>query len=196
MDTIQPNARVTVEYALRDDDGNILDASDADDGKPMVYVHGYGMIVPGLEAALTGLRKGMEKLIIVPPAEAFGDHDSELVFEIDRDDFTNQKDVKEGDEFIAESVDGHEIAVRVMDVRGDRVIVDANHPLAGMTLHYSVKVTDVRAASNQEIAEAAEAFDEAGYGTCSDSTHDHGHDRRRDHDDGEPLVQLGSKRRH
>ena len=187
MDTIQPNARVVLDYALRDDAGETLDDSTAEDGEPIVYVHGYGMIVPGLEAGLAGLRAGEEREIVVSPEEGFGVPDEELVFEVDREDFPNPQKVAPGDELVAESPDGGEIPLRVLEVRDDSVLVDANHPLSGQTLHYKVKVREIRAATDEEIAEAAAAFEEAGYGGC-----DEDHDHEAAH--GGDLVQLRSKK--
>ena len=58
---IEPNVRVVLEYTLRDDAGEVLDSSDAEDGEPIVYVHGYGMLVPGLEAALAAITSGLAR---------------------------------------------------------------------------------------------------------------------------------------
>lgn len=177
MKTIQANARVVLEYTLKDDKGEVLDSSDAEDGEPIVYVHGYGMLVPGLEGALVGLEIGAKKDVTVSPEEGFGERDDELVLEIDRSDFPDPKKISMGDEVVAESPDGDEVAMRVIEVKGDTVVVDANHPLAGVTLRYSVKVKEVGAATEDEIAEAAAGFEEAGYGGgCDDPTHDHSHD--------------------
>lgn len=183
METIQPNAFVVLEYTLKDDGGQVLDSSEQDDGEPIEYVHGYGMLVPGLEAALVGLRTGEAKKVVVSPEEGFGDRDQELLIEVERSELPRPEKVKAGDEFIAESPDGDEVAMRVVEVKEDSVVVDANHPLAGKTLHYEVEVKEVRAATEEEIEAAAEAFEAAGY--CDDPTHDHGQ--------GE-LVQLRSKK--
>ncbi len=203
MKSIQPNARVVLEYTLRDEKGEVLDSSDAEDGEPIVYVHGYGMLVPGLEAALVGLEPGASKDVTVEPAEGFGDRDDELVLEIDKTDFPDPKNVTLGDEVVAESPDGDEVPMRVIEVKDETVIVDANHPLAGVTLRYSVKVKEIAAASEDEIAEAAAGFEEAGYGGCDDPTHDHSHDHgdgdvhgeghSHDHGASGDLVQLTSK---
>jgi len=200
MNSIQPDARVVLEYTLRDDAGEVLDSSDAEDGEPIVYVHGYGMLVPGLEAALVGLELGTSKDVTVAPAEGFGDRDDELVLEIDKTDFPDPKNVTVGDEVVAESPDGDEVPMRVVEVREETVVVDANHPLAGVTLRYSVKVKEIAAASDEEIAEAAAGFEEAGYGGgCDDPTHDHSHDHGdahshgHDHGAGDNLVQLTPK---
>lgn len=179
MDSIQPNARVVLEYELRDEDGEVVDASSQEGGEPIVYVHGYGMIVPGLEAGIVGLSVGDEREVVVPPDAGFGEHDEELVLEVDREDFPRPAEVKVGDEMVAESPEGDEAIMRVLEVKDDTVVVDANHPLAGKTLRYKVKVREIREGTEAEIAEAARAFEDAGYS----------------HGDSDPrLVQLGSKK--
>lgn len=164
MESIQPNAHVVLDYELRDDAGKVLDSSESEDGEPIVYVHGYGMIVPGLEAALVGLKAGDAKEVTVAPEAGFGEHDEELVLEVDRSDFPRPDAVAPGDELVAESPEGEEAMMRVLEVKEDSVVVDANHPLAGKTLQYKVRVKEVRAATDEEIAAAAMAFEEAGYG--------------------------------
>jgi FKBP-type peptidyl-prolyl cis-trans isomerase SlyD len=181
---IQPNAFVTLDYVLRDVDGELLDESEGTGGEPIDYVHGYGMLVPGLEAALVGLEAGDERDIIVPADAAYGERDDDLVMEIDRGDFPDPEKVEAGDEFVAEASDGEEMLMRVTEVKDDAVVVDANHPLAGIALHYTVKVRMVRAATEEEIEQAAKELDEA---------HEHVHGPDCQHD-AEPLVTLGKKK--
>ena len=114
-----------------------------EDGEPIEYVHGYGMLVPGLEAALVGLKTGDKRKIIIPAEEGYGERDEELMLEIERAEFPDG--VQPGDEFVATSPDGDEVVLHVVEVNEDGVLVDANHPLAGMTLHYEVEVKNVRA---------------------------------------------------
>jgi len=183
-ESIEPNAHVTLDYVLKDDGGEVLDESQGEDGEPIEYVHGYGMLVPGLEAALAGMKVGEAKDIVVSAEEGFGERDEELMLEIDREEFPDPKVVKDGDEFVAESPDGDEVVMRVVEVRDDVVVVDANHPLAGVTLHYSVKVRTIRAATPEEVEEAAAELDEA-------HEHVHGPDCDHDHDE---VVSLGKKK--
>lgn len=157
---IEPNARVVLDYTLRDADDEVLDASNVDDGEPIVYVHGYGMLVPGLEKALAGLTEGDEKDIVIPPEEGFGERDEELVLEVDRSELPRPDAVAIGDELVAESPEGEEAIVRVVDVTPDTVLLDGNHPLAGETLRYSVHVREVRPATEEEIAQAAAELDD------------------------------------
>lgn len=209
---IQPNSHVVLDYSLHDDDGDLLDASEGEGGEPIVYVHGYGMLVPGLEAALTGLEAGDERDVIVPAASGYGERDEELVLELERSEFPDPAKVKVGDEFVAESPDGDEIAMEVVEVKDDLVIVDANHPLAGVTLHYQVKVRSVRDATEEEVHAAATELDEAqgdehvhGEG-CShghahgDHAHAHeGHDaheahQAHEHSEVPDLATIGKKK--
>lgn len=160
---IEANARVVLGYELHDEDDDIVDASDAEDGAPIVYVQGYGMLVPGLERQLLGLAVGDKRDITVTAEEGFGGYDEDLVMEIDRADVPNPKEVAVGDELVAESADDEEAVMRVVDVTDDAVVLDGNHPLAGQTLVYKIEVLEVRAATEEEIRAAADSFDDAGY---------------------------------
>jgi FKBP-type peptidyl-prolyl cis-trans isomerase SlyD len=188
MVKIQPNAFVSLDYTLHDDDGELLDESAGEGGEPIDYVHGYGMLVPGLEAALVGLETGDEREIIVSAEEGYGEHDEDLVLEVERSEFPDPTKVTPGDEFLAESPDGDDVPMRVVEVNGDSVVVDANHPLAGLALHYKVKVLIVRSATEEEIETAARELAEA-----EEHDHEHGPDCDHDHD-GPALVQLGTKK--
>jgi FKBP-type peptidyl-prolyl cis-trans isomerase SlyD len=162
VETIEPNARVVLRYTLRGENDDVIDTSEGPDGEPIVYVHGYGMLVPGLERALAGMRAGEKKEVLVSPEEGYGEHDEELVMEVDRSEMPRPDAVAIGDELVAESEEGEEAFVRVVDVKKDAVVLDGNHPLAGKALRYSVTIAEIRAATEAEIAEAAQAFDEAG----------------------------------
>jgi FKBP-type peptidyl-prolyl cis-trans isomerase SlyD len=185
--TIQPNKHVVLDYELRDEEGDLLDASAGEGGQPIQYVHGYGMLVPGLEAALVGLRTGDERDIVVPAESGYGEYDEELLLEVERSEFPDPTKVEVGDEFVAESPAGDEIPMTVVEVKDDAVVVDANHPLAGMTLRYSVKVRDVREATEREIGEAAAALDEA-------HEHVHGPDCDHSHEGDQAPMTLGTKK--
>lgn len=158
---VEANSRVVVDYTLRDRDGQVLDESSSEGGEPIEYVHGYGMIVPGLEMGLLGLEPGAKKTIVVAPEEGFGDRDEDLVIEVDRSEVPNPKGIAIGDELVLESPDGEELSMRVVAVTEDGVTLDGNHPLAGETLYYQIEVREVRPATEYEIAEAASAFEEA-----------------------------------
>jgi FKBP-type peptidyl-prolyl cis-trans isomerase SlyD len=154
---IGPNVFAEVDYVLSGEDGEVLDDSSADDGEPLRSVHGYGMLVPGLEKRLAGLAAGDAIDIVVPPEEAYGVHDDDLVYAIDRSEAPT---ASEGDEVVLEDEDGDEAVAHVIEVNDEEILVDGNHPLAGLTLRYRVNVREVREATPDEIARAAKAFDE------------------------------------
>ena len=122
------------------------------------------------------------KKITVSAEEGYGERDEELVLEIDRAEFPET--VQPGDEFVASSPDGEEVVLNVLEVNDDVVLVDANHPLAGMTLHYEIEVRSLRDATEAEIEAAARSLDEA-------HEHVHGPDCDHDHHD---VVSLGKKK--
>jgi FKBP-type peptidyl-prolyl cis-trans isomerase SlyD len=194
--SVQSNSHVTVEYSLRDDDGELLDASDVEGGSPIEYVHGYGQLVPGLETALAGLHPGDEREVVVPASAGYGERDEELMMEVDKSELPDPAKVAVGDELVAESDDGDEIAMQVVELKTDVVVVDANHPLAGMTLHYKVKIVAVRDATEEEIEQAAAEHEEAHDGDehehGPDCDHDHGHEAAPAEGD-QALVTLGRK---
>jgi FKBP-type peptidyl-prolyl cis-trans isomerase SlyD len=149
---VGPDTAVTLSYVLFDEHGEAVDqATDAD---PLTYVHGYAQIVPGLERGLTGLHAGDRREIVIEPEEAFGEHEDSGVLEVDKADFPDASGIEVGDEFVAHGPDGEPLAMRVVEILPDAFRVDTNHPLAGQTVRFEVHVSDVRAASEDEISDA------------------------------------------
>ncbi|MGW4119763.1 FKBP-type peptidyl-prolyl cis-trans isomerase [Nocardia sp. NPDC004711] len=141
---------VSIEYTLKADDGEVLDTSVGE--APLVYLHGADNIVPGLEQALEGKSTGDELVVVVEPEDAYGEYLAELVSAVPRDMFEGVDELEPGMEFHAEAPDGDSQIVVVRQVEGDEVTIDANHPLAGQRLHFTVKVVDIRDASEDELA--------------------------------------------
>ncbi|HUX37075.1 MAG TPA: peptidylprolyl isomerase [Rectinemataceae bacterium] len=144
---IEKNRVVSIDYKLVDDDGDLIDSSE--DGEPLVYLHGNGNIIPGLEKHLEGKKQGDAVNCVIAAVEAYGERDESLVFTVGKDEFEGT-DVAVGMQFEAHGEHGVQI-VTVMSVEGDEVKVDANHPLAGENLHFDVKVVEVREASAEEL---------------------------------------------
>lgn len=142
-------AVVSLNYTLTDDSGAVIDSSEG--GAPLLYLHGYDNIIPGLENALEGAECGQKSTVVVEPAEGYGEVDAEAIFEVERDKFPEGMDIFPGMQFAGETPNG-DVPLTVMEVRDDAVIVDANHPLAGERLHFDVEVVDVRPASDEELA--------------------------------------------
>ncbi|MCG8416068.1 MAG: peptidylprolyl isomerase [Pseudomonadales bacterium] len=146
---IGQNSVVSMHYTLKNDNGDVLDSSE---GKPpMMYLHGANNLIPGLEAELTGKSTGAAFNATIQPEQAYGTFNEELIQVISKSLFEGVETIEVGMAFIAQGEGGAQRQVRVTDVDGDSVTIDANHPLAGMTLHFDVEVVEVREATAQEI---------------------------------------------
>ncbi|WP_018719372.1 FKBP-type peptidyl-prolyl cis-trans isomerase [Arhodomonas aquaeolei] len=139
---------VAIDYTLKDNDGEVLDASP--EGQPLQYLHGAGNIIPGLESALEGKAAGDDVSVTVEPAEAYGERDDRLQQEVPMEMFQGVDKVEPGMRFQAQTQAGTQV-VTVAAVDGETVTVDANHPLAGQTLNFEVKVSEVREATDEEL---------------------------------------------
>lgn len=140
---------VGIDYTLKDEQGQLLDTSR--DREPLYYLHGVGNIIPGLENALEGKATGDQVEVVVPPTEGYGERDEKLVQAVARDNFADVDDVEVGQRFRVRNETG-EAVVTVVGVEDDRVTLDGNHQLAGVTLHFDVTVRDVRDATAEEIS--------------------------------------------
>ena len=147
---IEDNRVVSMHYKLTDNSGNVLDSSEG--SEPLNYLHGAGNLIPGLEKALTGREQGDSLQVVVEPADAYGDVRPEMIQAVDRSAFQGVEQVEPGMTFQAQGPDGATQRIVVTNVEGDSVTVDANHPLAGVQLHFDVQVVGVREATEEEIA--------------------------------------------
>jgi FKBP-type peptidyl-prolyl cis-trans isomerase SlyD len=138
---------VSLGYRLRDREGNLLEASDADG--PLRYLHGHGNILPGLERALTGLEAGAERLVELSAAEAYGERDESRIFEVPRDELPGRLAV--GDRLRARLEDGRMVTLTVVALADGSVRLDPNHPLAGKDLVFDVTVVKVESATATEL---------------------------------------------
>lgn len=139
---------VSIEYVLRDTEGEIIDQSEA--GQPLNYLHGHENIVPGLEQAIEGHAAGEQLQATVEPELGYGHHREELIQTVKREQFQGVEALAPGMSFHAES-DAGPMIVTVTDIDGDDVTIDGNHALAGQTLDFSVTLKEVREASATEL---------------------------------------------
>ncbi|MGD8525811.1 MAG: peptidylprolyl isomerase [Thioalkalispiraceae bacterium] len=139
---------VTLNYTLKDDDGNIIDQSQ--DGQ-FAYLHGAQNIIPGLENALIDKSKGDKLTVRVEPKDGYGERSDSMIQNVDRAMFDVEQELEVGQQFHAQSPEGHMITVTIAQIEGDEVTVDGNHPLAGVPLNFDVEVMDVRDASAEEL---------------------------------------------
>ncbi|AJE20416.1 peptidylprolyl isomerase [Azotobacter chroococcum] len=147
---IAANKAVSIDYTLTNDAGEVIDSSAG--GAPLVYLHGAGSIIVGLEKALEGKQAGDELKVAIEPEEAYGEYSPELVAVLNRGMFEGVDELAVGMQFHASGPDGSMQIVTIRDLDGDDVTVDGNHPLAGQRLTFQVKVVNVRDANPEEIA--------------------------------------------
>lgn len=146
---ITKDSVVTLDYRLHLGDGKIIDESEP--GDPLVYLHGYEEIVPGLEKALEGKKAGESLKVEVAPKDGYGEYDPESVEEVPREDFPPDMELEAGGIVSATDEDGDDVEFLVKEVRAKTVVIDFNDPMAGKTLHFEVTVRDVRAATPEEL---------------------------------------------
>ena len=138
---------VSVHYVMRDDSGAILDSTRVN-GQPLVYIHGTQNMLDGLEAELTGKSAGEKFRVTLPPERGFGLVDPALKQTVPVELFDGMK-LEKGMVFGSQS-DAHQMRT-VTEIHGDTVTLDANHPLAGQTLHFDVEIVFVRSATSAEL---------------------------------------------
>ena len=144
---IEKNTAVTLRFRVADAQGKLIE----ENREPMVYLHGgYGNTLPKIEEALDGREAGYQTTLALPPEDAFGLRDDSLMRTIPRSQFP--PGVKVGGQLEGRGSDGREQMFYVSKIKGDTVILDGNHPLAGKALRFTVKVMAVRSASTEEIA--------------------------------------------
>jgi FKBP-type peptidyl-prolyl cis-trans isomerase SlyD len=145
---IARNSVVSIHYTLKDDAGETIDSSAG--GDALTYLHGHGNLVAGLERELEGKNTGDKLHVKVEPADGYGEYDKELVQKAPRRTLKGISNLKVGMRLHAQTEHGAR-AVTVTQILGDMVTLDRNHPLAGQALNFDIEVTDVRAATEEEL---------------------------------------------
>ncbi len=146
---VSRNSVITLDYHVTDPDGDVVDEG----REPLVYLHGgYEDIFLKIEEALQGKTVGESVKVKLQPDEAFGDYDAEMVQVESRKDFPKELEV--GMQFEGGPEEGEEdelVIYRVTEIADDKVVLDGNHPLAGMALIFTCTVTAIRPASVEEL---------------------------------------------
>jgi FKBP-type peptidyl-prolyl cis-trans isomerase SlyD len=168
---IAKNTVVTVHYKLSDAQGNLIEEST----EPMVYLHGgYENTLPKIEEALEGKDVGFQTTIQVEPDDAFGEYDASLVKIEPRSRLPEPIEIGMQFEGAPDDDEGEALIFTVTDIADDKVVLDGNHPLAGVALRFALNVADVRAATDEEIAHQH-----------VHGPHGHGHGHGDDHGEAE-----------
>ncbi|WP_322794578.1 FKBP-type peptidyl-prolyl cis-trans isomerase [Bellilinea sp.] len=139
---------VTMAYTLTVN-GEVIDTSEESD--PLIFLQGYRNIIPGLERELYGLNVGDSKKVIVKPEDGYGDEDPEAFMEVPRSDFPKEIPLEVGTELEIRDEDDETLLATIDRVTKDSIRLNFNHPLAGKTLEFDVKILDLRAATEEEL---------------------------------------------
>ena len=148
---VENNRVVAIHYVLKDDAGNVL--HDNTNFAAEEYLHGAGNILAGLELALQDMKAGQEIDVIIPPEYAYGPVEASLIFDVPEEDLPGFESMTEGE--LVTLFDGTEVCV--LEKHEDYLVADANHPLAGKTLHYTVRIAAIREALSEEILQGEPA---------------------------------------
>ena len=147
--TVSQHKVVSIHYKVADaDSAEVIDSSEG--GEPMTYLHGARNIIPGLEQALEGKEVGDELEVTIAPEDAYGEYSDDRIQQVPIEAFKEMEKVEPGMVVTAQSEQG-QINLVVTEVDEATVTVDANHPLAGKSLKFDVRVDAVRDASEEEI---------------------------------------------
>jgi FKBP-type peptidyl-prolyl cis-trans isomerase SlyD len=162
---VQNGLVVGMQYTLKLEDGEVVDESEP--GDPLYYLHGADNIIPGLENALTGMSLNESKTVRVKPEDGYGAYNDEAFEEISRDSFPEDVELEPGLMIMLEDEDGRMMDAVVAEIGEDgTVTLDFNHPLAGETLFFEVKIVELREATAEEREHGHPHFED---------DHDHAH---------------------
>jgi FKBP-type peptidyl-prolyl cis-trans isomerase SlyD len=142
---------VSIHYTLKNNEGETLDSSAG--GDPLAYLHGAGGLISGLERELEGKVKGDQFKATIQPEDAYGKVNPQLVQEVPLDALSGIENLAVGMQLQSQSPDGRTQILIVESVGEESATLNANHALAGVVLHFDVEVADVRAATEEELAQ-------------------------------------------
>ncbi|MBI4448208.1 peptidylprolyl isomerase [Candidatus Woesearchaeota archaeon] len=140
---IKRGDKVKVLYEGTLDDGTVFDSSDKHE-QPLQFEVGAGQIIKGFENATVGMIIGEEKVIKLQPTEAYGGYKPDLVKKVARNSLPKEE-IKKGMTLLISTTSGGLVPAKIMDVNKEEVIIDLNHPLAGKTLNFKIKIVDASA---------------------------------------------------
>ena len=180
---------VQVHYTGTFDDGTVFDSSDGKD--PLEVLAGNGMLIKGFDDALMGMKDGEEKEITIEPKDAYGEPNEMLVQKIPRKELSDEITPEVGMVLGVKAPTGQVFPATIKEVNDEEILLDANHPLAGKTLHFKLQLVAHRVPTEEDMAKFAphdhghscSCGSEEGE-SCGDNCscdHDHDHDHAHDH---------------
>lgn len=148
---VKKGDKVKVEYEGKFEDGEVFDSSNrSGTQQPLEFEAGAGMVVKGFDEAVIGMKKDDEKEFTLKPEEAYGQHNPQLKQDIPRNVLPQDQEPKEGMMLMAATPDGKQIPAKIVGVSEDKVTIDLNHPLAGKTLIFKIKIVDIGRGSQDQ----------------------------------------------
>jgi peptidylprolyl isomerase len=178
---VKERDRIAVQYVGTLDDGTEFDSSEGHGGKPLEFVVGAHMVIPGFENAVMGMDVGSEKQVRIPAADAYGEPDEELYRKVPRDKI-GLKDLEPGMMLGIQLANGQQIPAKVKDVNDKEVTLDMNHPLAGQALNFKLKLeaileenVDLAALEAESCGCGCDSCGDDNCGGCGEDENDHDH---------------------
>ena len=142
---IKKGNKISVEYEGRLENGEVFDSSShGDHSHPLEFEVGSGQVIKGFDNAVVGMKLNEEKEIKISPEEAYGQSDSKLTQEIPRKSLPKNQDPKEDMMLNLQTQEGHKLQAKITKVTKDKITIDMNHPLAGQTLIFKIKIIDIQ----------------------------------------------------
>ena len=134
--------KIKVEYTGTFDDKTVFDSSEKH-GEPLAFEVGTKQVIKGFDEAVVGMEKGEEKDVTIPPAEAYGEVKPKFVQEVPLDKLPKEQEMKVGMMLMVSLPNGGKMPAKIIEVTKDKAKLDLNHPLAGKTLHFKIKVVEI-----------------------------------------------------
>ncbi|GAX61488.1 FKBP-type peptidyl-prolyl cis-trans isomerases 2 [Candidatus Scalindua japonica] len=147
--SVSTGKQISIEYTLKLEDKSVVDSNVG--AEPLTFIQGSHNIIPGLEESLDGMKIGESKQITVEPEKAYGAVNEESVSEVKKEQLP-QDSIKVGMVLQGQNPDGQVIIARIVEIKENTVMLDYNHPLAGKTLYFDIKILDVKDAPKSEPA--------------------------------------------
>ncbi len=160
---VKEGYKVKVEYTGKFDNGEVFDSS-KEHGRPLEFQVGARMVIPGFEKAVLGMKEGDSKEITIKPEEGYGQRNDKLVQKIPRDQLPKDREPKKGMGLMMTTPQGMQVPVTITEVTDTDVTLDLNHPLAGKTLHFEIKILGVEEAELSKECSGGGC----GSGSCED----------------------------
>ena len=141
---IKKGDKIQVEYEGTFDTGEVFDSSShGDHSHPLAFEVGSGQVIKGFDTAVLGMKKGQEKDITLKPEEAYGQRHPQAIQKIPRDRLPTEPEPQKGMMLTVGTPDGRKFPAKIIDATSHEVTLDMNHPLAGKTLHFHIKIVRI-----------------------------------------------------